>query len=79
MKHTYYIKGMHCASCEVLIEKELLEKPGVTFADASLAKGIVNIEYEKEKPAVKELNEKFKEQSYIFSEKPSEKKEKGNI
>ena len=67
-KHTYYIKGMHCASCEVLIEKELLSFRGVTFADASLSRGVVNIEYEKEKPETKELNEKFKEHGYVFFE-----------
>ncbi len=25
---TYFVKGMHCASCEILIEKKLLELKG---------------------------------------------------
>jgi len=71
-KHTYYIKGMHCASCEMLIEKKLLEFPGVSFADASLAKGLVNIEYNQDKPSIEALNKKFKESGYSFSEKGPE-------
>ncbi|NUM25824.1 MAG: sulfite exporter TauE/SafE family protein [Candidatus Buchananbacteria bacterium] len=35
-QHTFYVAGMHCASCEVLIEKKLLKQPGVVFANASL-------------------------------------------
>jgi uncharacterized protein len=78
-KHTYYIKGMHCASCEVLIEKELLVIPGVVFADASLAQGLVNIEYEKEKPEIRELSEKFKKYGYAFSEQAFKQQNKGGI
>jgi sulfite exporter TauE/SafE/copper chaperone CopZ len=78
-KHTYYIKGMHCASCEVLIEKELLAISGVTFVNASLSQNLVNIEYDKEKPEIKELNEKFKKHGYVFFEHAFEEKNKGGI
>ena len=80
-KHTYYIKGMHCASCELLIEKELLDTKGVKYADASLSKGELNIEVEpgQEKPKIKELNEKFKESGYSFSETPLETHKNGVI
>ncbi|MFA5052471.1 MAG: sulfite exporter TauE/SafE family protein [Parcubacteria group bacterium] len=73
MKHTYYVKGMRCASCEILIERELLSITGVTFANASLSRGSVNIGYEKEKPDVETLNEKFKSHGYTFSEKAFKK------
>ncbi|MDD5750319.1 MAG: sulfite exporter TauE/SafE family protein [Candidatus Pacebacteria bacterium] len=78
-KHTYYIKGMHCASCEVLIEKELLAIPGVTFADASLTDGLVNVEYEKEKISVEHLNKKFKNYGYSFSEHAFKKEKQSGI
>ena len=42
---TYYIKGMHCAACEVLIEKKLLEIQGVKSVEASTGKGRAVIEY----------------------------------
>ena len=66
-KHTYYVKGMHCASCEVLIEKELLTFPGVKFVDASLSNSQVNIGFGHERPGIERLNEIFKDNGYIFS------------
>lgn len=47
-EHTYYVKGMHCASCEVLIEKKLLKIPGIKAVDASTANGRAVIEFEGE-------------------------------
>ncbi|MSU54522.1 MAG: hypothetical protein EXS48_01615 [Candidatus Staskawiczbacteria bacterium] len=65
---TYYIKGMHCASCEVLIEKKLLEIPGVKSVDASTAKSQATIEYDQQVPSLQQLNEAFKQDNYTFSE-----------
>ena len=59
-EHTYFIKGMHCASCEVLIEKKLLEIPGIKSVEASTEKGQVVVEYDGEKPNTKKLNDIFK-------------------
>lgn len=67
-EQTYYIKGMHCAACEVLIEKKLLEIPGVKAVDASTADGKATVEYEGEKPALPFLNDLFKKDNYTFSE-----------
>lgn len=67
-EHTYYIKGMHCASCEVLIEKKLLRIPGVKAVDASTAARKAVIEYEGEKPAINVLNNIFKKDNYAFFE-----------
>jgi len=68
-KQKYYIKGMHCASCEVVIEKKLLEIEGVEFVDASLPDGSVLIGYNQNKPSIEKLNRLFKESGYAFSEK----------
>ena len=73
-EHIYFVKGMHCASCEVLIEKKLLESEGVKSVDASVGKGQVLIEYENNKPSAEKLNEFFKKENYIFSDKPLETK-----
>ncbi|NIT04254.1 hypothetical protein GTO10_05030, partial [Candidatus Saccharibacteria bacterium] len=32
---TYYVKGMHCASCELIIEKELLKNEDIESVEAS--------------------------------------------
>ena len=67
-EHTYFTKGMHCASCEILIEKKLLEIPGVASVEATTSNGKVVIEYEGEKPNLNDLNEIFKKDNYTFSD-----------
>ena len=43
---TYSVEGMHCASCEILIEKKLLKQANIEVAEASTPKNQVLIEYE---------------------------------
>jgi len=71
-EHIYFVKGMHCASCELLIEKKLLELKQIKSADASTSKGEVLIEYENELPGFEMLNKMFKKENYIFSDKKAE-------
>jgi sulfite exporter TauE/SafE/copper chaperone CopZ/plastocyanin len=70
-EHVYFVKGMHCASCEILIEKRLVKFLGIKSVEASADKGRVLIEYEKTKPTTKELNEIFKKENYLFSDAPT--------
>src|SRR3989344_1123698 len=70
-EQTVYVDGMHCASCEVLIEKKLLKLDGIDAADASLARGggrIVKKFAEKITPA--HLNQIFLGLGYRFSNAP---------
>lgn len=79
---TYYVKGMHCASCEILIEKKLLELGNIESAEASSDKNRVFIVYKGEKPNIDRLNKIFKEENYHFSDQPekvAEEKEKNNF
>jgi len=71
-EHIYYVKGMHCASCEILIEKKLLEIENVKSVEASTAKGEVLIEYDNERPSLHRLNEIFKKEGYVFSDRHQE-------
>jgi copper chaperone CopZ len=71
-EHIYYVKGMHCASCEILIEKKLLELESIKSVEASLVKGEVLVEYDNEKPSLYKLNEIFKKECYVFSDQPRE-------
>jgi len=71
-EHTFSVKGMHCASCEILIEKKLLELNNIKSVESSANKGEVLIEYERESPSVEELNKIFKKENYIFSNKKIE-------
>lgn len=68
-EQTYYVKGMHCASCEILIEKKLLDIEGIKSVDASTGKGQVTFEYEGDKPDINKINSIFKGDNYNFSEK----------
>jgi len=65
-EQTYYVRGMHCAACEVMIEKKLLEIPGVKAVDASTADGKATIEYEGKKPGIDALNSIFQKDNYTF-------------
>ncbi|MBU3957343.1 sulfite exporter TauE/SafE family protein [Patescibacteria group bacterium] len=70
-EHTYYVKGMHCPSCELLIEKKLLKAKGIESVEASTSKGQAVIYYQGKKPSLKELNKQFQESGYVFLEEPS--------
>lgn len=47
-KKTVHIKGMHCASCELLVEDELLKIPAVCSAKVYQEKGVAEVFYEGE-------------------------------
>jgi copper chaperone CopZ len=68
-EHIYKVEGMHCASCEILIEKKLLEIKNVKSVNASVNKGEVVIEYESDRPNPERLSKIFKEENYIFFDK----------
>ncbi len=67
-EHIYFVKGTHCASCEILIEKKLLALETIEAVEASSAKGEVLIEYEGDKPSPSKLNEMFRKEGYVFSD-----------
>ena len=59
MKKTLKIKGMHCASCEILL-KEAIEEAGTKVVSASQTKGeiVVDMKGENEMPAIRKAIEK---------------------
>jgi sulfite exporter TauE/SafE/copper chaperone CopZ len=67
---TYYVDGMHCASCEVLIEKKLLKHNGVKRVDATLKNSKVEFTFDDKNPvSVDDLNNEFEDMGYTFSSK----------
>ena len=69
MKHvTYSVKGMHCPSCEMIVEKTLMKRDGIKSAEASMSRGSVRIDCEGESPAAEELNRIFAGTEYSFAE-----------
>lgn len=68
-KCVFHVNGMHCASCELLIEKKIIALDGVQSVDASTNKSQVVIEYENgRKPSAGKLNHIFSSDNYSFSE-----------
>jgi sulfite exporter TauE/SafE/copper chaperone CopZ/plastocyanin len=76
-EYIYYVSGMHCASCEILIEKKLLQIENIKSVEALVNNGTVRIVYEGRRPEIKKLNQIFKKEGYLFFEEPI-KKEGGN-
>lgn len=74
----FYVKGMHCPSCEILIEKKLLKIKNIKSVEASAPKNEVLIEFENEKPTLEKINKIFKKEGYVFSEKREKTKEVEN-
>ena len=67
IKHSYKVEGIHCPSCEILIEEKLGKEKGIKKAEVNLAKKEILIESEKE-IALKNLNKMFKKNGYKFFE-----------
>lgn len=77
-KSKIYVEGMHCSSCEILIEKTLEKHDGVKQVKASLDKGEVEVLSEKsEKIDLTRLNQELEQAGYKFSfQKPKKTKQK---
>lgn len=65
---TWQVHGMHCASCERVIEQELKSVPYVTDAEVSLTQNRAGIEFDSEiaEPNVAQAFEKLKTLGYRF-------------
>ncbi len=70
---TLSVSGMHCAACEVLIEKKLSKMEGISSAKASLADKKVEVTYEGTKPDVESINTQLAEHGYTLEEKPDDR------
>lgn len=79
---TYFVKGMHCASCEVLIEKRLLKFKGVKSVEASTVKEEVLVEFEGQRPTREDLTRAFRDDGYTFFDRPikdQNERQEGNL
>lgn len=66
--HTYSVKGMHCPSCEMIVERKLKKITGIKSAEALMSAGSVTIGCEGVCPPVEELNRIFAGTEYSFAE-----------
>jgi len=85
-KFTLPIKGMHCRSCELLVEEELDKVHNVKKTDVNYKTGKVEIFYAAEKPSLNKIEEAITAAGYevgeadkksLFSQNPKDYKELG--
>lgn len=67
----YYVEGMHCSSCELLIKQDIIEITGVNKVDVSLSRSQVTIDADdiKNIPTSVDLTRLFKERGYTFHDR----------
>jgi len=68
----YYVKGMHCKSCEILIERKLSEISHVKSVKASAVNDTLEVNLDEGSLSVGRLDSMFEEEGYTFSENPFE-------
>ena len=68
---TFHVSGLHCPSCEILIEKKLISKKNIRSIEVSLRDSSLLIEHTGKAPTVHELNAMFREDGYTFKKKSS--------
>lgn len=72
----FFVHGLHCASCELLIEKRILKEASVEEVNVSLSEGTVTIKHQPDDKITPEyFNEIFKNDGYQFSTYPFKNKE----
>jgi sulfite exporter TauE/SafE/copper chaperone CopZ len=74
-KTELYITGMHCKSCEILIERELNDIKGIQDTKASLKDGKVTFNSKLEKKnLIKEINSRINDKGYTVDQESKEEK-----
>lgn len=58
------IKGMHCRSCEILLEKNISKVEGVERAKANFLRGVVEIHYDRNRPDTEILRQVVENSGY---------------
>ena len=62
------IKGMHCRSCELLIEEQISHVPHVEKSEINYRKGIAEIYYAEQRPKMKDLEDAVLGAGYAVGE-----------
>lgn len=63
------IRGMHCASCEILIGESLKKVPGVSMVKVDQKKGEAEIHYRNEQPSGKQIRQAIQDAGYDVGKK----------
>ncbi len=58
------VKGMHCKSCEMLVQDDLEELNGIKKIEVSHAKGFVNVEFDESKINIDKIKDIIEKRDY---------------
>lgn len=67
IKTTFYISGMHCASCGTLISKKLEKVKGVKYSNVNLTTEKATVEFDEKQTSEKEIIQAINSLGYIAS------------
>ncbi|HMN19395.1 MAG TPA: sulfite exporter TauE/SafE family protein, partial [Candidatus Moranbacteria bacterium] len=85
-KVTVSVQGMHCRSCELLIEEEISKIPEVTRAVSDHKRGVAEVYYGEQKPAAEKIEQAIRQAGYsvgasgkkaFFSKNPQDYRDLG--
>lgn len=80
MERFYYVKGLRCGSCEILVEKKIKESFGnIKTVKVSAVKGELMLECENDCPPLRQLDELFIKEEYCFYKSREEAEEKNTL
>lgn len=65
--YKYSVAGMHCASCEMLIEEKLRKEPNIISVNTSKKDSVVTLTTENKKPSLNQINSLFSKEGYSFT------------
>jgi copper ion binding protein len=58
------VKGMHCKSCEMLIEDSVSEIKGVSHVKAHLTKNKVSVKFDESKAKIEDIKKAIESEGY---------------
>ena len=70
---SYFVKGMHCASCAAIISKKLSKVEGIKEVNVNLATEKAKLEFENDALSIEAVNDVISKYGYTFVAEQSEK------
>lgn len=64
-KKIYNIKGMHCRSCEILVEDQISKVDGVEKAEVNYRQGLVQVYFSQRTPSDEQIQAAIKNAGYV--------------
>jgi len=64
MKKTLKVKGMHCKSCDILVEDSLSDLEGLQSSKSNHQEGYVDVEFDESKVNIEQIKKVIIDEGY---------------